>query len=137
MRHTIRCNFLFVSGTTVISDFNLVCDRKQFNNMAEMVFLAGVALGGLVSGIISDKYGRKKTLMTSIFLQALLGKGLHVSKNFFGMRLWKQSFQSFDSIANFWRYWFKCFLLSKRLNFSTSLHTVTLKTLCIYSFFLY
>lgn len=41
--------------------------------MAEMVFLAGVALGGLVSGIISDKYGRKKTLMTSIFLQALLG----------------------------------------------------------------
>lgn len=60
----------------MISDFNLVCDRKQFNNMAEMVFLAGVALGGLVSGIISDKYGRKKTLMTSIFLQALLGKGL-------------------------------------------------------------
>lgn len=42
--------------------------------MAEMVFLAGVALGGLVSGIISDKYGRKKTLMTSIFLQALLGR---------------------------------------------------------------
>lgn len=65
---------MLVSGTTVISDFNLVCDRKQLNNMAEMVFLAGVALGGLVSGIISDKYGRKKTLMTSIFLQALLGK---------------------------------------------------------------
>lgn len=61
-------------GTTVISDWGLVCDRKQLNNMAEMVFLAGVALGGLVSGIISDKYGRKKTLMTSIFLQALLGK---------------------------------------------------------------
>lgn len=41
-----------------------------------MVFLAGVALGGLVSGVISDKCGRKRTLMTSIFLQALLGTSI-------------------------------------------------------------
>lgn len=50
-----------------------MCDRKHLNNMAEMVFLGGVALGGLVSGIISDRCGRKRTLMTSIFLQSLLG----------------------------------------------------------------
>jgi len=33
-----------------------VCDRAQLVNVAEMTFLTGVALGGLVSGIISDKY---------------------------------------------------------------------------------
>lgn len=38
-----------------------------------MMFLAGVAVGGLVSGIISDKYGRKKTLLASILVQCTLG----------------------------------------------------------------
>ncbi|XP_066252578.1 organic cation transporter protein-like isoform X1 [Euwallacea similis] len=61
------------NGSTIISEFDLVCDRKTLINLAEMVFLAGVAVGGLVSGIISDKYGRKKTLLTSIFVQCTLG----------------------------------------------------------------
>ncbi|CAG9773021.1 unnamed protein product [Ceutorhynchus assimilis] len=60
-------------GITITSEFNLVCDRKTLINLAEMVFLAGVAVGGLVSGIISDKYGRKKTLLASIFVQCTLG----------------------------------------------------------------
>ncbi|KAF5301568.1 hypothetical protein FQR65_LT08873 [Abscondita terminalis] len=60
-------------GRTLIEDFNLVCDRHHLINMAEMTFLCGVAIGGLVGGIISDKYGRKRTLILCIFLQALLG----------------------------------------------------------------
>ncbi|XP_060526541.1 organic cation transporter protein-like isoform X2 [Cylas formicarius] len=60
-------------GETIISEFHLVCDRKNLINIAEMMFLAGVAVGGLVCGIISDKYGRKKTLLASIFIQSTLG----------------------------------------------------------------
>lgn len=60
-------------GRTLIEDFNLVCDRYHLINLAEMTFLCGVAVGGLVGGIISDKYGRKRTLMMCVFLQALLG----------------------------------------------------------------
>ncbi|GLV31841.1 uncharacterized protein CBL_07601 [Carabus blaptoides fortunei] len=60
-------------GDTVVSEWSLVCERKQLNNIAEMVFLGGVALGGLVSGVISDKYGRKRTLMASVFLQTIIG----------------------------------------------------------------
>lgn len=63
-----------ISGDTIISEFQLVCDRKTLISLAEMMFLAGVAVGGLVSGIISDKYGRKKTLLASIIVQATLGK---------------------------------------------------------------
>jgi MFS family permease len=51
-----------------------VCDRKTLNNVSEMMFLGGVAIGGLVCGILSDKYGRKKTLMASVFFQTLLGE---------------------------------------------------------------
>ncbi|KAJ8921481.1 hypothetical protein NQ315_003099 [Exocentrus adspersus] len=60
-------------GETIISEFNLVCDRKSLNSFGEMMFLAGVAIGGLVCGILSDKYGRKRTLMASVLIQSLLG----------------------------------------------------------------
>jgi MFS family permease len=63
----------FILGNTLISEFDLVCDRKTLNNVSEMMFLGGVAIGGLVCGILSDKYGRKKTLMASVFFQTLLG----------------------------------------------------------------
>jgi hypothetical protein len=33
----------------------LVCDRAELVNVAEMMFLAGVAVGGLVSGMVSDR----------------------------------------------------------------------------------
>ncbi|KAK9875028.1 hypothetical protein WA026_005836 [Henosepilachna vigintioctopunctata] len=51
-------------GSTLISEFDLLCDRKSLLNMAEMFFLAGVAVGGLICGIISDKCGRKRTLLS-------------------------------------------------------------------------
>lgn len=35
--------------------WDLVCDRAHLKDTAETTFLAGVALGGLVSGMISDK----------------------------------------------------------------------------------
>lgn len=35
--------------------WDLVCSRESLKNVAEMTFLAGVALGGLVSGMVSDK----------------------------------------------------------------------------------
>lgn len=51
-----------------------MCDRKSLNSLGEMMFLAGVAIGGLVCGILSDKYGRKRTLMASVLIQSLLGE---------------------------------------------------------------
>ncbi|KAK9875027.1 hypothetical protein WA026_005835 [Henosepilachna vigintioctopunctata] len=60
-------------GSTLISEFNLLCDRQSLLNMSEMFFLAGVAVGGLICGIISDKCGRKRTLLSCITLQSLIG----------------------------------------------------------------
>ncbi|KAK9875025.1 hypothetical protein WA026_005835 [Henosepilachna vigintioctopunctata] len=60
-------------GSTLISEFDLLCDRKSLLNMSEMFFLAGVAVGGVICGIISDKCGRKRTLLSCITLQSLIG----------------------------------------------------------------
>ncbi|XP_023018832.2 organic cation transporter protein isoform X2 [Leptinotarsa decemlineata] len=70
-------------GSTIISDFNLICDRESLTSLGEMMFLAGVAIGGLVCGILSDKYGRKRTLMASVLIQSVLGTIIAFSPWFF------------------------------------------------------
>lgn len=42
-------------GDTIISEWNLVCDRAGLTNLAEVVFLIGIGLGGVIGGWISDK----------------------------------------------------------------------------------
>lgn len=64
---------IFIVGDTLVSEWELVCKNEQLNNVAEMVFLAGVAIGGLVGGLVSDRYGRKRTLMVSVLLQTIIG----------------------------------------------------------------
>lgn len=42
-------------GNTIISEWDLVCDRASLTSLAEVVFLVGVGAGGVVGGWISDK----------------------------------------------------------------------------------
>lgn len=42
-------------GDTIVSEWNLVCDRAHLTSIAEVVFLIGVALGGVIGGWISDR----------------------------------------------------------------------------------
>ncbi|GBP94351.1 Organic cation transporter protein [Eumeta japonica] len=59
-------------GNTIISEWNLVCDRANLTNLAEMVFLVGVGIGGVVGGWVSDKFGRKRILMGMLVAQSAL-----------------------------------------------------------------
>ncbi|XP_026498619.2 organic cation transporter protein-like isoform X1 [Vanessa tameamea] len=59
-------------GDTIISEWDLVCDRATLTNLAEVVFLIGVGIGGVLGGWISDKFGRKKILIGMMLAQSLL-----------------------------------------------------------------
>lgn len=61
-------------GNTWSSEWDLVCDKEYLKNVAEMFFLAGVATGGITSGVLSDKFGRKMMLFISAVLQSIFGK---------------------------------------------------------------
>jgi MFS transporter, OCT family, solute carrier family 22 (organic cation transporter), member 4/5 len=69
-------------GVTWASQWNLVCDKEYQKNVAEMFFLAGVATGGLVSGVLSDKFGRKMMLFISAVLQSIFGIALFFVDDF-------------------------------------------------------
>ena len=45
-----------------MQDFNLVCDRKSWKNVAQMVYFFGLIFGVFGAGLLSDKFGRKATL---------------------------------------------------------------------------
>lgn len=66
--------FEFEGHDTIISEWNLVCDRENLVYVAEMCFLAGAAVGSICSGWVSDRYGRRHTLMVLILMQAIFGK---------------------------------------------------------------
>lgn len=59
-------------GNTIISEWNLVCDRGYLTSLTESMFLIGVGVGGVVGGWISDKFGRKKILMSMMVAQSVL-----------------------------------------------------------------
>ncbi|XP_059217869.1 organic cation transporter protein isoform X2 [Stomoxys calcitrans] len=58
---------------TLVQEFGLVCSNRQLLSVVEMCFLAGAALGSVSSGWISDKFGRKHTLMAFALVQMTFG----------------------------------------------------------------
>lgn len=51
-----------------------MCDMEYMKSVGEMFFLVGVATGGLISGYLSDKFGRKTMLFISVVFQTIFGK---------------------------------------------------------------
>ena len=50
---------------TATEKYNLVCDRQWLIPFAASVFMMGYFLGSLSSGMLSDRFGRKKILLAS------------------------------------------------------------------------
>ncbi len=66
-------DYMIMSYTLVPAATSLgVSDNPVLMGSMSSWSTLGLVIGGLVSGIISDKFGRKKTLVVAIFLYALL-----------------------------------------------------------------
>ncbi|KAK5887419.1 hypothetical protein CesoFtcFv8_016023 [Champsocephalus esox] len=59
--------------STIISDWNLVCDQQSLKQMGQTVYMGGVLLGAVVFGGLSDRYGRRILLLISHLLMAVSG----------------------------------------------------------------
>ncbi|XP_051903268.1 solute carrier family 22 member 4-like [Hippocampus zosterae] len=57
--------------STVVSQYDLVCGHRWKQPLTATIFFLGVLGGSLISGVISDKFGRKPVLFTSIIIQAV------------------------------------------------------------------
>ncbi|RUS82901.1 hypothetical protein EGW08_009324, partial [Elysia chlorotica] len=56
-------------ASSIVSELNLVCDRQIFISHANMVGMAGVMLVSMVTGTLSDRWGRKNLYILHNWIQ--------------------------------------------------------------------
>ncbi|KAL4235002.1 hypothetical protein ACF0H5_006641 [Mactra antiquata] len=68
--------------TSLAADFNMVCDGAVMKSNAQMVTLFGILVGSLVTGLISDKLGRKTTMCGSLSVMLVCSLAMAWSPNY-------------------------------------------------------
>ncbi|XP_043308486.1 solute carrier family 22 member 10-like [Cervus elaphus] len=60
-------------SSTVVSEWDLVCDHQSQKSVVQFVFMAGMQLGAFIYGHLSDRFGRKLILRCSLLQFAISG----------------------------------------------------------------
>lgn len=61
--------------STIIDEWNLVCDRSWFISLTQSLYMAGFILSYLVFGYLSDRFGRWNGLLLGTTIEILSGFG--------------------------------------------------------------
>ncbi|XP_067675163.1 organic cation transporter protein-like [Haliotis asinina] len=71
--------------TTIAQSMNMVCDRKSYVTHGKMLNMAGQAIGVVVSGVLSDTFGRKTVIVVSMILTTVLNVSLTWVTSFYAL----------------------------------------------------
>ncbi|XP_043238231.1 solute carrier family 22 member 5-like isoform X2 [Amphibalanus amphitrite] len=71
-----------VMESTVVSEFNLVCDRETLWPLENSLYFVGVAVGSVLGGALADRYGRRFTLLLCVVLTAAASTAGAFSPNY-------------------------------------------------------
>lgn len=52
-----------------------MCDRDYLNELSTTIYMIGNTIGATFLTPLSDKFGRKKTILTLLWIQAAIGIG--------------------------------------------------------------
>ncbi|XP_071835101.1 organic anion transporter 3-like [Apostichopus japonicus] len=69
-------------GHSIVSEWDLVCDKDSLAGLSQSIMLAGFALGAIITGTIADKYGRRLITIVSLVIFNILGIAVSFSPNY-------------------------------------------------------
>ncbi|KAF6035048.1 Orct [Bugula neritina] len=68
---------------TIVTDWDLLCGDKFKSTLSTMVYMGGKLVGNFLFGLLSDIFGRKKTLLLAVLLLTAFGLGAAFSPNYY------------------------------------------------------
>ncbi|KAG2460022.1 solute carrier family 22 member 6 [Polypterus senegalus] len=68
--------------STIISEWDLVCDLRSLKQMSQTIYMAGVLVGSLIFGSLSDRLGRRFLLLWAHLQMAVAGTCVAFSPSF-------------------------------------------------------
>ncbi|KAG9340134.1 hypothetical protein JZ751_021853, partial [Albula glossodonta] len=68
--------------STIISEWDLVCDLRSLKQMGQSIYMGGVLVGALIFGGLSDRFGRRILLLCSHLMMAVGGTCAAFAPNF-------------------------------------------------------
>uniref|UniRef100_A0A8C5WXV8 Major facilitator superfamily (MFS) profile domain-containing protein n=1 Tax=Laticauda laticaudata TaxID=8630 RepID=A0A8C5WXV8_LATLA len=67
---------------TIVTEWDLVCSSRTLKQMAQSIYMAGVLIGGILFGGLSDRFGRQPILLWCYLQLATTGTATAFSPNF-------------------------------------------------------
>ncbi|KTG41659.1 hypothetical protein cypCar_00005113 [Cyprinus carpio] len=68
---------------SIVTDWDLVCDKEWLAKLAQPTFMLGVLIGALVFGDIADRIGRRPILMATSLCQFIFGVTVAFTGNYY------------------------------------------------------
>ncbi|XP_004921746.1 organic cation transporter protein [Bombyx mori] len=68
---------------TIVSQWDLVCDRHWLKNLTQTIFMLGILVGNMLFGHLSDRFGRRTPFLAAVFLQLISGVTTAYSVNWY------------------------------------------------------
>eukprot|EP00088_Acartia_fossae_P013335 TRINITY_DN16988_c0_g1_i5.p1 TRINITY_DN16988_c0_g1~~TRINITY_DN16988_c0_g1_i5.p1 ORF type:complete len:543 (+),score=70.92 TRINITY_DN16988_c0_g1_i5:58-1686(+) len=60
------------TGASIVQEFNLVCSNDYLRSLSSALYMCGMMLGTLSSGVLSDLFGRKKVMIGTAIIFSIL-----------------------------------------------------------------
>ncbi|XP_043826811.1 steroid transmembrane transporter SLC22A24-like [Dromiciops gliroides] len=68
--------------SSIVTEWDLVCDSQTLKPLSQSLLLAGILVGYLIWGYLSDRFGRKRMLLPSFLMVAVSSTGAAFAPSF-------------------------------------------------------